>query len=67
MPEIKAAPRTRSQVVPLCRAMMAYPAGVDPAEESSRLPNRFCYCVIVGTSSESEHNDEMLAENEPIV
>jgi hypothetical protein len=47
--------------------MVAYLAGFDPAYESSWLPNRFCYFVIVGTSVESEHNDEMLAENERIV
>jgi hypothetical protein len=34
--------------------------------KSSWLPNRFCYFVIVGTSIESEHNDEILAEKERI-
>jgi hypothetical protein len=47
--------------------VMAYPAGFDHAQESSWLPNRFCYFVFVGTSIESEHDDEMLAENERIV
>jgi hypothetical protein len=42
-------------------------AGFDPAQESSWLPNRFCYFVLAGASIESEHNDEMLAENKRIV
>jgi hypothetical protein len=33
-------------------------------QESSWLPNRFCCFVIVGTSIDSEHNHEILAENE---
>src|SRR5271166_6658242 len=47
--------------------IVAYPVGFDPAQESSWLPNRFCYFVLVGTSIESEHNNKMLGENERIV
>jgi hypothetical protein len=49
--------------------VMAYPEGFDPAfsrirpaQESSWLPNRFCYFVLIGTSIESEHNDQMLGK-----
>ena len=40
---------------------------INSTQESSWLPNRFCYLMIVGTSIESARNDEVPEENDRIV